>query len=107
VMPPSQKIDPGGAAIYAIEVQPMRTFTETIELALVSLPISLTASLDPQTILLPGYATLTVTDTHTASLYPGTWYSMTVSATGGGYAAKQDIWLLVGGSQLFLPIIRK
>lgn len=104
VIPLSQDIDPGGTAIYTIDVQPLRTFTDTITLSLVDLPISLTANLIPSSLTAPGQATLTVTDTRMIS---GAWYTFTVSAGGGGYAAKASVGLLVGGTQVFLPLVGK
>ena len=107
VQPPSQKVEPGGTAIYTIDMQPIGTFTETISLSLVNLPIGLTASLDPQILTLPGQAILTVTDTHTASLYPGIWYGFTIAAEGGSLTENANLWLLVGGVEVFLPVVRK
>jgi hypothetical protein len=105
--PLSQVVDPGGTVVYTIDVQPIRTFTETVTLSLVNLPISLTASLDPVVLTPPGQAILTVTDSHVAPLTPGILYTFTVSAEGGEFTTKADVWLLVGGSQVFLPIVRK
>jgi parallel beta-helix repeat protein len=105
VQPTSRAIDPGGTALYTIDVQPIRTFTDTITLSVVDLPVSLTASIEPETFIPPGQATLTVTDTHSAPLDPGIWYDFTVSAEGGGTAAKMGVWLLVGGVEIFLPVV--
>ena len=107
VQPASRAIEPGGTALYTIDVQPIRTFTDTISLSVVGLPISLTASIEPETLIPPGQATLTVTDTHSAPLDPGIWYDFTISAEGGGAAAKTGVWLLVGGVQVFLPVVKK
>jgi hypothetical protein len=106
VTPLYQVIDPGGTAVYTIDMQPIRDFTETITLT-INLPISLTASIVPEILTPPGQATLTITDTHTTPLSSGIWYSIEVFAEGGGASRVYPIWLLVGGSEVFLPIVKK
>ena len=106
VTPLYQVIDPGGTAVYTIDMQPIRDFTETITLT-INLPISLTASIVPETLTPPGQATLTITDTHTTPLSSGIWYSIEVFAEGGGASGVYPIWLLVGGSEVFFPIVKK
>jgi hypothetical protein len=102
---PSQVIDPGGTAVYSIDVQPVGSFTGTITLSMLNMPVSLTASLDPQILTAPGQSILTITDTHDAPLYPGIWYGFSLTAEGGGSTAEVDLWLLVDGVEMFLPVV--
>jgi len=107
VTPLYQVIDPGGTAAYAIDIQPIRNFSETVSISLVNLPLSLTASIEPNTLTPPGQTTLTITDTHTTPLSPGIWYTIEVLAEGGEASQLNEIWLLVGGKQIFMPMVRK
>jgi parallel beta-helix repeat protein len=106
VTPLYQVIDPGGSAVYTVDLQPIGDFTETITLT-VNLPISLTASIVPETLTPPEQALLTITDTHTTPLSSGIWYSIEVFAEGGETSELCEFWLLVGGSQVFMPLVRK
>jgi hypothetical protein len=107
VTPLYQAISPGGTAEYTIDIQPISDFSETVTISLVNLPIGLTASIKPDTLTPPGRAMLTITDTHTAPLSSGIWYSIDVFAEGGGVSELYPIGLLVGGYEEFLPVMRK
>ncbi len=67
----------------------------------------LTLSLTPTAItLLPGQATLAVTDTHTGTmLLPGLRYNIPITATGGGITQTVNVGLLVGGARVYLPLV--
>ena len=107
VIPLYQAIDPGGIATYTIEIQPIHNFSETVTISLVNLPISLTASIEPESLTPPGQATLTITDLPAAPLNSGIWYPLAIFAEGGGTSEIYDFWLLVGSSEVFLPIVEK
>ena len=107
VTPLYQAVEPGGTAVYTVDIQPIHNFSETVTISLVNLPISLTASIEPETLTPPGHAMLTITDTHTAPLSSGIWYSIEVFAEGGASSEASSIWLLVGGYEQFLPVVRK
>jgi hypothetical protein len=106
--PPGQAIAPGGVATYAIEVAPIGGFTHTVGLIAASPSPSLTLSLAPAAIDPPGGSTLTLTDTHPGlPLLPGLWYTVPVTATGGGITHSLSVELLVGGTRAYLPLILK
>ncbi|MBN1139581.1 MAG: right-handed parallel beta-helix repeat-containing protein [Anaerolineae bacterium] len=107
VSPPSQGIDPGGAAVYCVELQPVGGFTWTVSLAAASPSPSLTVALAPTEVAPSGQATLTVTDAHSGTLLPGLWYAVPVTAAGGGVTQTAKAGLLVGGVRLYLPLILK
>lgn len=106
ISPLYQVVDPGGTVQYTIEVKPVQDFNQPITLT-VSFADGLTTSLDPTTLIPPGQATLTITDTHPAPQYPGIWYNLLVFGKGGGYDYGIGVYLLVGGSQIFLPTVVK
>jgi Right handed beta helix region len=107
VTPPRQSIDPGGVAVYDIEVQPVGGFSDTVGLVTASPSPSLTVALVPPDVAPPGQATLTVTDTHSGTLLSGLWYTMPITGTGGGVTQTVSVGLLVGGARLYLPLILK
>ncbi len=107
VSPPSQGIDPGGVAVYHIEVQPVGGFSDTVALVTASPSPSLTLALAPAGVAPPGLATLTVTDTHSATLLPGLRYAVPITGAGGGITQTVSAGLLVGGARLYLPLILK
>ncbi len=104
--PANRAIDPGGVAVYTLSLQPISGFTSTVTLTAPSPSPSLILHLTPTTITPPGQATLTITDTHTGTvLLPGLWYTVSITATGGGDTQTGGVGLLVGGMRLYLPLI--
>jgi len=103
--PPSRAIDPGGVATYTISVG--SSFTATTTLVAASPSPNLTLQLVPTSVIPPGQATLTVTDSHTGpALLPGLWYVVPITAT-DGVTQTTSVSLLVGGARLYLPVILK
>jgi hypothetical protein len=107
VTPLYQVIEPGGTATYIIDLQPIRGFTETVTLSLVNPPPILTASIEPETLTPPGKAMLTISDSHIPPLGQGVWYPLELFAEGGSASEVVSFWLLVGGSQMFLPLVKR
>jgi hypothetical protein len=52
-------------------------------------------------------ATLTLTDTHDDSLSSALWYTVPITATGGGITQTTSVGLLVNGTQVYLLSILK
>jgi hypothetical protein len=102
--PQIHAIDPGGTAIYVIDLQPVGGFTGTVTLSASPPSPSQTLTLVPENIELPGQATLTITDHHT-SLENGLWYNIPVSGVAGEVIQKINVGLLVGGERLYLPLV--
>ncbi len=107
ITPPSQSIDPGGVAIYAIQVQPIAGFSGAVSLVAASPSPSLTLGLAPTVVAPPGQSTLTVTDTHSGTLVPGLLYTVSITGTGGGVTQTVSVGLLVGGARCYLPLVLK
>lgn len=108
VTPGTRAIQPGGIATYVLGLMASSGFTDTITLTATSPSPSVMVGLGPAMIVPPGQVTLTLTDTHPAgTLLPGLWYSLPITATGGGIAQTTMVGLLVGGMRVYLPVILK
>jgi hypothetical protein len=107
ITPSTQAIQPEETATYALDLQPVGGFSGTVTLSIPVPPPSMTLTLDPESVDLPGQATLTVTDTHSGPLHPGLWYSFTITGTAGEIGQEAKVHLLVGGSRLYLPLVLK
>ncbi len=104
---PSRAIDPGDVVTYTISVGASSGFTDTVSLVASSPSPSLTLQLVPTSVIPPGQATLTITDSHTGpALLPGLWYTVPITAT-DGVTQTTSVSLLVGGARLYLPLILK
>jgi hypothetical protein len=105
--PSLRVISPGAVATYTLSLGSLGGFAEAVSLVAPSPSPSLTLSLVPSALNPPGQATLTVTDTHTGTLTSGLWYSLPITATGGGITQSTSASLLVGGARLYLPLVIK
>lgn len=69
---------------------------------------SLTLSLLPPTLDPLGESTLAVIHTQTgAPPLPGVWFTLPITAAGGGITQSTTVSLLVGGACAFLPLIQE
>jgi hypothetical protein len=67
-----------------------------------------TVNLSTPSVTAPGQATLTLTDHHSpGTLMPGAAYRVTVTATSGSHTRTLTVFLLVGGTDLHLPAVRR
>jgi hypothetical protein len=98
-------VAPGEIATTTLSIQPTGGFTATVALTATSLSPDLVLGLNPTAVDPPGQAWLTITDTHTGPLLPGVWYTIPITATGGGVTQTTDVQLLVGGTRTYLPIV--
>ena len=107
VAPSLRLIDPGGVATYELSLGSLGGFAEAVSLVATSPSPSLSLSLAPSIVTPPGGATLTVTDTHPGPLPSGLWYTLPITASGGGVTQITSVQLLVGGVQIYLPLVIK
>jgi hypothetical protein len=108
VAPSVRAVAPGGVATYTLGVEPSGGFTETVTLQAASPSFSLTVSLVPTAVDPPGQAVLQVVDRHAEwTISPGLWYTIPVTATGGGFTQTVNAKLLTGGIHVFLPLTTK
>ena len=103
--PPARAVEPGGAGAFAVSVLALGEFSETVNLLTASPSPSLTVGLTPTALTPTGGATLHFTSTHSAPLLPGLWFTVPITATGGGMTATVSVGVLVGGTRLYLPLI--
>jgi hypothetical protein len=106
-IPPVRAIAPGAVATYSVEVHPIGGFSSSVVLIVSSPSPNLTLDLQPTTMAPPAQAALLVSDAHEGPILPGLWYSLSITGTGGGITQTATVGLLVGGSQLYLPLILK
>jgi hypothetical protein len=105
--PASRMIDPNGVATYFINVSVSGNFTDTVYLDASSPSLYLDVDLVPSSLVPPGGATLTITDSHPGpTLLPGEWYAIPITAT-NSITRTSSVSLLVGGARVYLPIILK
>jgi hypothetical protein len=105
--PPSQGIEPGGVARYALRLYPP-DLPFDVGLVAASPSPSLTLRLDPASIGGDVTATLTITDSHfEPTLLPGVWYTVPITGTGAGFVRSTSVGLLVGGTRVYLPLISR
>jgi hypothetical protein len=104
-VPSARAIIPGDATNFAVNVQPIGSFTATVALTATSLSSDLIVNLTPLSIAPPGAAILIVTSS--ASISTPTWFTIPVTATSTAITRTIGLNLLVGGMHVYLPIIRK
>jgi hypothetical protein len=105
--PVLQHIEPGQAANYTLQVQTSGSFADPVTLTSANPGAGLLVDLGPTTIDPPGSATLTLTSTHVAPLPTGLLYTIPVTATSGAITRSASVTLVVGGEQIYLPLIRR
>jgi len=109
IIPSAKTIKPGGVATYTIQIQPTGGFTSTIALTASTSP-SLTLNLSPTTITSTEKATLTLTHIYTSAgsiLLPGLRYTTIITAAGDDITDTDSVYLLVGGTRVYLPLVLK
>jgi hypothetical protein len=111
VVPPIQGVDFGGVATYTIQIVHGPVFTETITLEVGASPSpDLVVDVDSPGVFPPpgGQAVVTLTDLHSEpppeSFY---FYTIPMTATGGGIVQTTTIRLLVADNWFYLPTILK
>jgi hypothetical protein len=105
VVPAALAIEPGGVATFTVVVAGAAGDSVTLSATSAA---SLTLQLTPQTLTSPGQATLRATSLHAGpTLLPGSWYSLPITATGPAGARTAQARVLVGGSRVYLPAVRR
>ncbi|MFZ6028742.1 MAG: hypothetical protein ACOYYS_13585 [Chloroflexota bacterium] len=97
--PATQRILPGGQAVYTLSLQPGGGFSSTVTLTANDPSADLEIAIHPGSLTLPGQATLTVTDQHGAPLSPVIGYTIAITGTGGGLSHSASVELRVGSNQ--------
>jgi hypothetical protein len=101
--PAIQGMDAGGVAHYALRLVP-DDLPHNVTLNATSPSPDLGITITP-TVLGPGdVATLSVTDTGSTGA-AGSWYTIRVKGTGGGFTRTTSVQLIVGGKPIYLPLM--
>ena len=106
-IPNRHAIQPGGTAVYTLSLQSRGGFTDTVQLAVSNPSSDLLVSLDADQAVPSAQVALTITDTHMAPLPVGLFYTIPITATSGDLTQRINIYLLVGGMQVYLPLVFK
>jgi hypothetical protein len=104
--PQSQSIQPGGVASYSLRLVP-DDLPYTVTLTTGTPPAKLTPAFNPLVITSGTSSVFSVSDTHSAPLQPGLWYTLPVTASGDGFTQTIAVRLLVGGVRVYLPLSRR
>ncbi len=100
-VPSSRTIEAGGEANYTLSLDPSdlpHPVTLSVDTASTDLMAGFSASiLDPMDTV-----TLTVTHLGVATTQ---WHTIPITATGGGYVSTIDVFLLVNGHPVYLPVL--
>jgi len=105
--PNKQAILPSGTAVYTLSLQSRGGFTDTVQLTVSNPSPDLIVSLDADQAVPPAQVALTIEDTHAAPLPVGLFYTIPITATSGDLIQVINIYLLVGGKQVYLPLAYK
>ena len=96
-----QQIEPGETAVYVIEVESVIDLESMLTIDAGRPDSRFDLALDPTSISPPSDAVLTLTDRGTT---PGIWYSVPITLTDGNFTWTEEVDLLVGGVQIYLPL---
>ena len=101
--PALHSIQPGGEAIYTLSLDPSAP-PQVVTLSVDAPWPDVTVSLSASTLEPTGAVTLTVAH---HGLSASQWYSIPVSASGGGFVSTANVLLLVNGAQTYLPALSR
>lgn len=107
VLPENRTIRPGNATTYTIHLEANQTFTGTVALTASAGSAWVKATVSPASLKPPGNAILTATDSRSAPLPAGQWQTIVITATAPGIVQTGTVNLLVGGSDVYLPVVMK
>jgi hypothetical protein len=107
--PAARAIDPGDSTSYqlatAVHGYWSGPITVTVSAPSPSVTIGLSGSIAAAVMPVPGSIALLVTDTHPIGS-PAIWYAIPITAT-GGVTHVSHVGLLIGGTKVYLPLVRK
>jgi hypothetical protein len=102
--PTSRALLPGGTTYSALRIHPV-DLPYAVTLTAASPSPRLVVSLDPTVLTPPAQAMMVIRDTGKGpSPLPGTWHTVPITGSGGGFVASSSVRLLLGGAQVFLPV---
>ena len=106
LLPAARAVDPGGSTSFQLAAAIHGYWNSPLTVTASSPSPSVTIGLSGSIVNVPGAITLIVTDAHPAGS-PAIWYSIPITATGGGVTHVVKAGLLIGGMHVYLPVTRK
>ncbi|MFZ1395627.1 MAG: DNRLRE domain-containing protein [Candidatus Promineifilaceae bacterium] len=97
---------PGGSAQFDLSVVPTGGFGTAVTFQANSVPTGVTVTIPPGGITPPGSKTITINHTNPGQT-TGSLYTIPVTVTGDGVQRTINLYLLVNGSQTFLPLTQR
>ncbi len=104
--PQLQTADPGSSAQYQLNVSPTGGFDTAVTFQIDNVPPDVSVNLPSGSVMPPGNKTITITHTNPSQITGGL-YAVPVTVSGDGVQRTIELYLLVNGSQQFLPIIQR
>ena len=103
INPSTQFISPGGVARYELSLYPS-DLPYPVTLEVTSPSPDLTTTLSSPTLTADSTVTLTVTNKQMDLSLPAQFYTVSLTATGGGFMAVSSVNLVVNGTPIYLPM---
>ena len=100
---PLQTAVPGGSAQYVIDIAPTGGFGTAVTFQANTVPSGVSVNIPTGTVTPSGSKTITISHDN-PSQTSGGLYTVPITMTGDGIERTITLYLLVNGSQLFLPI---
>lgn len=102
-----QTADPGAATTFQLTVTPTGNFNSPVTITADNpAPSTLDIEINPSTLnTLPGQTTITLTDLHNPNFTGSQLYTVPITLSGDGIERTVNLYLLINGSQLYLPVV--
>ena len=100
---PVQTADPGGAAQYGLDVTPAGGFNTAVSFQANNVPAGISVNIPTGDVTPPGSKVITITHDD-AGQTSGALYQIPIVVSGDGIERTMTLYLLVNGSQVYLPI---
>jgi hypothetical protein len=99
----SHRVDPGGSAIFALEVESIGGFAEGVSLSIADTFPDLDLSLEPSIVSEDTTVTLTVVDANGSE--DARLYTLPILGMAGNFSKTVNVGLVVNGKEQYLPLI--
>lgn len=100
---PLQTAVPGGSAQFDVDVVPTGGFNTAVTFQANSVPADINVTVPAGTVTPPGSKTITISHNN-PSQTSGGLYAIPITMTGDGIERTLTLYLLINGSQIFLPM---
>lgn len=97
---------PGGSAQFELDVEPTGGFATAVSFQANNVPTSVSVNIPAGDVTPPGSKTITITHNNAGQTVGGL-YQVPITVSGDGIERTIDLYLLVNGTQQFLPLVTK